>query len=394
MAGCQSTPDKVIHPVPTQFPADSVIDHRIDFSKNRTGKLPDLYHPDSLRQIGKIGKDSVIKKKSYYYNTTPNNIDIDPDGNIYMVQKQNNTINVYAADGTFKYSIGRTGRGPGEFLDINTFDFSSEYNKLYILGFRRIEIFKLDDNRYKPHDRIHLSHFNRTYDLCVLDNYLFISGFKVDPEQEDSLRNLEADKAQTAVLHGLTTTKPISRFNLQTSEMEFNFGYKYHSMAGFGPASGLLSETKLSCNEKTNTVIGILGYFPYLFGYSLDGETKWRSTIENFTSIQSIEKLNKDRPPTLSRISNKNIYNWYYPSREIGNSRYSLLQVGYALPEKDYEKSLPEPPYKTLAIDSKSGKILLSESYGIIGAQKDDLVITITDREPESYIYRFNIHKR
>ncbi len=72
----------------------------------------------------------------------PSDVDVANDGTIYVVDGVNNVVKVFAPDGTFKFSFGHPGSGPGEFafplgLDID------KSGKVYVADSRnhRVQIF-------------------------------------------------------------------------------------------------------------------------------------------------------------------------------------------------------------------------------------------------------------
>jgi DNA-binding beta-propeller fold protein YncE len=52
----------------------------------------------------------------------PHGIDFDSQGNVYVVDTQNNRIQVFTPDGQYIKSIGKPGSAPGEFLLIHDID--------------------------------------------------------------------------------------------------------------------------------------------------------------------------------------------------------------------------------------------------------------------------------
>lgn len=378
--GCTSSSNwEKVHPDFDRLPSDEDVDYTTDISGLNDVPLPYFFHPDSLqyRAVIGIGNDSTFADENYYYGT-PQKMDIDPSGNIYIAQKHTNSINVYDSNGKFTYTIGNGGKGPGEFLRLITFAFDSDYQKLYAVDALEIEIFELNEDRYEytttvPHSLV------RPYDVCVLGSELFISGYKIKDE------DMKSRKSETSYDIEAMVSPPITRIDPETFEHTLSFGYEYKSYSGFGTYDGILSETLLSCNEQTNTIVGYLKHFPYIFGYDRSGHQKWISKIDNYISTKFIEwKKPEHVNPGLIAHANERLLNFKYPIQKIYHKEYSLLQFGWAKPQPYYASSGTlqiKPDYRTILVDTYTGELFYSNAYPVIGTWRDEVVITIDMEE-------------
>jgi len=132
LSSCLSGSEKEVrHPETDRLPADDQVNHTVDFRWDPEDYFPTLFHPDSLQSVGavSIDFDSDINRQ---FDQPPNKIDKDDQGNIYLLHQRTNSVHVYDRNGDFLYKIGRGGRGPGEFLRINTFDFDATYLGVFI----------------------------------------------------------------------------------------------------------------------------------------------------------------------------------------------------------------------------------------------------------------------
>jgi sugar lactone lactonase YvrE len=81
-----------------------------------------------LMALGKPGVAAAADSKDGTLNA-PNGVAIAPNGNVFVAEshgpKGNNRIVVFSSDGTFIKSFGKTGSGPGEFLEPHTIAFDS-----------------------------------------------------------------------------------------------------------------------------------------------------------------------------------------------------------------------------------------------------------------------------
>lgn len=383
--GCTPSRKEVVHPDFERFPPDSTIDYSVDISNRSEIPLPHFFHPDSLRHLATIGNDSTFADE--YYDNTPQKLDIDSAGNIYIVQERTNSIHVYNRKGEFLYSIGRGGRGPGEFIEISRFVFDKTYKKLYVLDVFEIEIFVRKNGRFEYETSV-THHFMRAYDLCLLGKELFVSGYKMTREGRQAYKDGTKRRGEAKV------APPITKVDLETFEHTLSFGYEYKSYSGWGYYSGRLSETMLSCNEYSKTVVGYLKRFPYIFGYDTVGRQKWVSRMDGYMSTQSRE-VRTPEGPAFYPHTNEDIFNWKYPVQEIYNKEYSLLQFIYSPLVKYYASSDIHQigrPIRTILVDTKSGELVYSDAYDYIGVWKDDVVITM-DIDPETYQKTFEVHE-
>lgn len=59
-------------------------------------------------------------------------VEVDDDGNVYIFDFRQKKVHVFTNDGNYRQSIGREGRGPGEF--ISPWQIRVSENKLYVMG--------------------------------------------------------------------------------------------------------------------------------------------------------------------------------------------------------------------------------------------------------------------
>jgi len=389
LSSCLSGSEREVrHPEPERLPADDQVNHTVDLRGEPEDYFSDLFHPGQLQEIGALDIDSDTDISRQFYQS-PKKIDMDDRGNIYLLHRRTNSVHVYDHKGDFLYKIGSGGRGPGEFQRINTFDFDAGYNTMYVLDFHKVEIFsRTDNNRFEPSGRIHTK-LNRTYDLCVLGNWFYVSGYGMSSDDLDSLK---AGKKSLRDIHYVSG--PVKAFSL-TGDTTFSFGYQYPSFTDDAIISGTLSESILDCNQYSETVIAQFRYFPFMFGYRPDGELKWTSRIDHLNGPKTTEFMENGGKPGMYYFTNEEPFRRFYWFRETG-SRFAVIQLYNSRPKSQFAKSddltIDPYDYKTIIVDTRSGKLSFSESYGLIGMVKDNTVITI-DRDTSVTQRTIRIHE-
>ena len=84
-----------------------------------------LDHSSIINEEFVIGLEN---QGEFYQLGDPVGIRTDSENNIYIADRASLTIKVYNSKGKYIKDIGRRGRGPNEFLDINSFEISPEDN--------------------------------------------------------------------------------------------------------------------------------------------------------------------------------------------------------------------------------------------------------------------------
>ena len=165
-ASCKSKKVEYIHPLDIKqihknevdlfykHKADSIITQINDININR------------FKKVATIGESSD-SFEYYFFQTIPSKIDIDNSNRIYISRESFNSISVYNRDGIYIYSIGRGGRGPGEFQRVIDFEFSNDKKELYVLDFFEIEKFTLEGDEY-VYNKSYPHNMLMVYDFCLL----------------------------------------------------------------------------------------------------------------------------------------------------------------------------------------------------------------------------------
>lgn len=368
---------EVAHPAADRLPQE--VDFSVDITETSTAILPILPHPNSIVFEKEIGDRSAIEDEFYRVS----NVVLGDDGRTYIKHFHSNSIRVYDSNGRFEYVIGRGGRGPGEFTRIGSFRLDLRNQLLYVIDEHgaKIEVFEKKQDRF-TYSRSIFHKYSMALDLCMLGDDLFVSGESLPMDTENG-------KLQNA--------GPISRIDPMTGNVEHTFGFSYPTKSSRFDMT--LSNSLLSCNENTNTVIAYSMYFPYIIGYSPEGVVKWRSTMDGFASWEFIEfKSSENKNPGMLFFTNIDIFNYKFPTQNIPIGEYSLLQFGWTgpvmnripAPNPPIRSEDKEPRTRTILVNSGTGELLYSDVYPPIGDIRDGRMVTYEILEP--YQIRFSIN--
>lgn len=109
-----------------------------------------LANSDSLNKY-KFVKEQVLGDTEEILLGMIGDLEVDSKDQVYIVDMDNNNIQVFSPDGSYLGSIGRQGRGPGEFMNATRFtQIIIQSNKIYITGTEwvtsdKVHVFSLDD---------------------------------------------------------------------------------------------------------------------------------------------------------------------------------------------------------------------------------------------------------
>lgn len=370
-----------VHPLKENFAGlDSLVTREVQLTE--TGN--DLY-PD-FPEIGRM--DSVFSFQEIpgaFYPSIIEKFDFGSDGLLYMTDKKMKNIAVLNRKSEKVYTIGREGRGPGEFIQLVTFDFSEDYSRLYVLVALDIEIFKREGNTY-VYERTLYHNMLRAYDMCAMNGRLYVSGYRV-PENE-----INAFKERKRNAADLTVSGPILTFDVESEVQTDAFGYMYEANTEMKTYSGMLSKSMLDCNTTTNTIVSQFQYFPYMIGYDPGGDIKWVNRFENFRSAEAIEEQNKERGPTLRQYSNEAPFDSFLNFREMNTGKYSVIQqhvlAHQEAPAAVRKEIIKKNLIKTVLINSETGETSVKTGIPYLLGSKGSTLL-IADRKGGTFNFSF-----
>jgi hypothetical protein len=352
----ESIPDEVIHPVPEKLPPDKDISFTIDMDEAQQNRKA----PDFSGMIHSI----IDQNESGLELFEVEDVMIDSDGNLYTRIHGSNSIEVYDFDGNHYYTIGRDGRGPGEFTYLWAMDFDSSFEHLYVLDSNEIEVFaRSEDGQFNPKNTIYHG-LTLPADICVLNDNIYVSGLNLTTLDAPSDPNnpLSIFQFNNASIHS---------FNVESGELSNSFGHTYQSYSGDPFLNANLSRTLLSCNEGTNTIIGLFANYGYFFGYDIQGNSIWISKIDNFKSLPIREFGINSPTPGYGGVPNS-----------TADSFTSFRKTD--LPMDMIQIRRGDNKLSTLLLDSETGEITYGGSSSTLPVSKNKNVgATITFRDDE-----------
>ncbi len=219
----------------------------------------------TIRSVAQIGKRQGKKQEMFGQIAGIVN---DEDGNIYVLDKRYNKIKVYNSSGEFLYSIGRGGRGPGEFYQPNSITMGEKGLIFVADRGNKIHIFESINEEYK-YKTSFIIHYPPD-DICVMDGNLYLRAIGRDRNEKETFE-----------------FKTIHKYSLDGKYLE-SFGEPYQYSNTF--IKKQISDGKIACIPKAGVVISTFDWMPYLFAYTDAGNLKWKAVIKPFTSPPLLEK--------------------------------------------------------------------------------------------------------
>ncbi|MTI89594.1 MAG: 6-bladed beta-propeller [Balneolaceae bacterium] len=306
----------------------NIVEHPRADSISVLSELPNtlnLNESDNSDTLISSYSDSIIIKKNdlMVNGFIANLLDIDTDtlGRIYVALGPENVIKVFSSSGSYLFSVGGSGRGPGEFEMLRDIYVNKDLNLLIALDSNEIEIFDLLDDGVKHRKAIFTGMFNSSQ-VCAIGDNIYVNG---------SIITNNADGNSISDFSQIQASKPIHQVDIETEEVR-SFGRVYKSAIDYGVFNGMLSNTIISCNVETKKIIGVFGHWPLFAGYSSDDlEEQWVSGLIGIDH-QIFEENTKAQ--TLQRKQPSEIIDRYTFLTALPNE-YSLLQIGFEIPERN-----------------------------------------------------------
>jgi hypothetical protein len=263
---------EILHPTPENLPSKgekntNIIDVENDSDKNANQhKAKQKF--DKIQLASEIGQLYGEPNEIFGFIQS---IIIDSYNRIYILDRNQQHIQVYMANGDYITRLGNKGQGPGEFEMAYSMDTYKD-SLLYVSNGYRIEVFDISQDEIKFIETKKIDKSIRS--LCVANDKLFINPTQLtEPGEEIN----EAGYKSMIYAYSLADFKKL-----------FLFGKSYISSNPF--LLDRLTVGSLSCNKSTSTVIFSFDNFQILHGYSAkDGNLEWQTRIDGLRLFRVVQ---------------------------------------------------------------------------------------------------------
>ncbi len=290
---------------------------------------------------------------------------IDGQNRIYILDETRQEVSVFNQRGEYLTTLGRLGKGPGEFEHARSMTLYKDEMLLVNSGYE-IEIFDISKPEIEFKSTLQLEYASRS--MCSIDDTLFVhyAGLHLQKKEFGKEGKLSMIKA----------------YSLPEFEPLFSFGESYKSNNIM--IVDRLSLGEISCNETTSTVVFGFERFPVLHGYSMQGELKWKTYISGLkTTILETSKESNRTKISYKQPKGKFV-DRILKSRSL-NNKYQLSQIDRILiSDASFENKREEISFM---IDSETGKgEMVSTDIPLIFGISDGSVISIDEIFTEANI--------
>ncbi|MGD2153916.1 MAG: 6-bladed beta-propeller [Gemmatimonadales bacterium] len=182
------------------------------------------------------------------------------DGTIFVLDGMSQQVRAFSREGAFLTSIGRPGKGPGEFTGARAMALDGE-GALYVLDERLARISVLSPDRTLSYQRSVLIDYHAT-DLCFLGDRLFLVG----RHEDGMIQELSPDGALLG-----------------------SFGSLYEGANPLLKAS--LSLGFMLCASEAQLILAASPVLPLVRAYAPDGDLVWSATLPGFKATIIEERL-------------------------------------------------------------------------------------------------------
>jgi hypothetical protein len=165
-----------------------------------------------------------------FYNVY--DIEVDDQGNIYILDAGNHRIQKYAQDGQYLQTIGKEGQGPGEFDRVYSFLLDEE-NNIYVAGNRKIHMFN-SDGEFIKNINLSLSITN----FCILPDKTIMGVATVSTEEGRTRRifRLDSEGKEIENIAEFMDVKTVQRKGKEGRVTTFAVSHSYNPQLILSPA--------------------------------------------------------------------------------------------------------------------------------------------------------------
>jgi hypothetical protein len=284
-------------------------------------------------------------------------VEVDEEGNIYVIDPRQYHIQKYDKDGKYLQTIGRQGEGPGEFQRASRMTLNTG-GKLYVDEFRKILIFNPDHTYERS---INIDFFIRSYLVTKEENFLGLARIRTEEESSNDVILIDSNGKQVDTIASFPDPSVILTKSIS--------GGGAISMGGSPPYSPGLSFCPLSDE---------LGVYGYSDVYRL-----W--VVNSAGEVVNIIEKEEKRIPTSKKEESDYIKKRIDSMNERGSVQWAVGDL-----KKLYKFAKYKPFFSNIKSDDK-GHIYLQKPKSIIKSEEDTYFDCFN--KEGYYLYKVKIHE-
>jgi len=151
-------------------------------------------------------------------------IDVDDQGNIYVLEGRNCRLQKFDRTGQYLQTIGRKGQGPGEFQKPSWF-FLGEENNIYVSEYVKIHIFNGKGEYIKS---ILLSNLTTEFSIAPDENIFGIASIKTEQESNQCILKMDSKGKMIKNISKFAAMVPVTRKGTGKMVMAFVVSHEYN----------------------------------------------------------------------------------------------------------------------------------------------------------------------
>ena len=255
-----SSQERIVHPIPAAMPG---FDDAHDFEDSDGDALGNS-RLQALAGILQSATEALavgaLEGDGYEVVGQIVDIEVDSDGNMYVLDSEFSEVRVYSPEGAFLYAIGGPGEGPGDFSSPRHLEVSPSGSIVVADRTREISVFEIAGETYRLAETVPLPFAPNG--MCLGGGMLHVQGYATGES-------------------GI-----IFRFSLSGEALgSFGAGYESSSVA----VSTYLNIGRVVCMERPETVMYFPQFLPAISGYSYTGEMLWQARLSEFESLEFVQ---------------------------------------------------------------------------------------------------------
>lgn len=316
-----------------------------------TGLLRKLSNDEVGRLLSRIG---LLDGAEPYVFGSIADVGIDSDGMIYVLDDRLSSVRVFSPSGKFRYSLGRSGRGPGEFIAPRAIALSRNGDVYVTDATRRIHAFRKTATAHAGGDSQNTQ--VPIDDLCLM-------GSLVVAHSRPLVRN--------EVIYILNDSGRVVR----------TFGELYRSPNNY--VNMEIARGKIACAPNESIVLySPSTVIPEIRGYDLEGRLRWVAKISGYRAIDLYQPA--ARPQNYRVGVPESGFHRVESALYDGHGRF-IVQVAFISRATARRNHAVDRLY-TFALSARDGRgSLISERLPTIGAISGARVLFIRN-EPFPFL--------